>query len=237
MANSYGQIMRVGKKSFDPPNTIANLQGWFDAQDASTITLSTADITQWNDKSGNGRNLTTTRTASRPVYTANAINGYYAAYFDQLAEIFSSPFTSIGTTRTVFLIIKPTLADTGTYQFIISFENANVSNGLLKNNGSDKFTIVNGLTFIEGESLVTNRVDLWTSVFNSTSSSTQLNDNTPITGNPGNDVCDIFCLGSNYWNANILFKGYLGEVIVYSGVLSAGDQATVKEYLKDKWSL
>ena len=48
---------------------------WLDAADASTITESGGAVSQWNDKSGNGRNAVQATSANRPAYTTNALNG------------------------------------------------------------------------------------------------------------------------------------------------------------------
>jgi hypothetical protein len=52
---------------------------WFDAADASTITTSGANITQWNDKSGNNRNATQTTDANRMSYAEYQLNSINVA--------------------------------------------------------------------------------------------------------------------------------------------------------------
>ena len=47
---------------------------WLDAADASTVTTVSGNISQWNDKSGNGRNATQETSADRPALTAAALN-------------------------------------------------------------------------------------------------------------------------------------------------------------------
>ena len=42
------------------PDEITGLTAWYDASDAATITKSGADVSGWDDKSGNGNNLTNT---------------------------------------------------------------------------------------------------------------------------------------------------------------------------------
>ena len=39
---------------------------WFDAADATTITLNGSNVSQWNDKSGNNRNATQGTAAAQP---------------------------------------------------------------------------------------------------------------------------------------------------------------------------
>ena len=43
---------------------------WFDAADASTITLNGSTVSQWNDKSGNSRNISQATTANQPTYSS-----------------------------------------------------------------------------------------------------------------------------------------------------------------------
>lgn len=48
---------------------------WLDAADASTITLNATTVSQWNDKSGNGRNFSQATAGNQPVYSTSALNG------------------------------------------------------------------------------------------------------------------------------------------------------------------
>lgn len=71
---------------------------WFDASDASTIIESGGEVSQWNDKSGNGDNATWS--ISKPTYELGAFNGKDSIYFDgtDLLQIVGfnldlSPFT------------------------------------------------------------------------------------------------------------------------------------------------
>jgi hypothetical protein len=61
----------VWNESFWTPDGLgADLALWFDAADASTITLNGSTVSQWNDKSGNGRNVSQAVTAQQPAYDA-----------------------------------------------------------------------------------------------------------------------------------------------------------------------
>ena len=46
---------------------------WLDASDAATISPSGGPVSQWDDKSGNGRHATQTNAALRPIYTSNSV--------------------------------------------------------------------------------------------------------------------------------------------------------------------
>ena len=68
----------VGTSAFSPwtPDRLgAKLTNWYDASDASTLTLSGSIVVEWRDKSGNGRHLNTdSDTSKRPSFGATAFN-------------------------------------------------------------------------------------------------------------------------------------------------------------------
>ena len=68
-------IIYINSYALAPPWTPAQITTalWFDAADAATVTTSSNLVDQWNDKSGNGRNLSQT-SSSRPTYNATGQN-------------------------------------------------------------------------------------------------------------------------------------------------------------------
>lgn len=54
---------------------------WLDADDQSTITIATG-VSEWRDKSGNGRHFTQTTTANQPALSTNTFNGRNCVRFD-----------------------------------------------------------------------------------------------------------------------------------------------------------
>jgi hypothetical protein len=59
--------------AFDPL-TLSPL-AWWDASDASTVTVASGRVSAWDDKSGNGWHLSQADSGRRPVHSAAAING------------------------------------------------------------------------------------------------------------------------------------------------------------------
>jgi hypothetical protein len=80
------------------PWTPANITTalWLDAADASTVTTVSSAVSQWNDKSGNGRNAAQSTAGNRPAYQSAAQNGLNAVRFTAA----SSHFLTAGTTST-----------------------------------------------------------------------------------------------------------------------------------------
>ena len=58
---------------------------WMDAADQSTITIATG-VSEWRDKSGNGRHFTQSVAANQPSYNRNGINGLGTVSFDGTAK-------------------------------------------------------------------------------------------------------------------------------------------------------
>jgi hypothetical protein len=56
------------------PTQIAGCVMWLDAADATTLTLSGSNITQWNDKSGRGYTLTVPSGKTTPTYSNGVVN-------------------------------------------------------------------------------------------------------------------------------------------------------------------
>ena len=60
---------------------------WLDAADAPTITLNATTVSQWNDKSGNGRNVSQANSSLQPLYTLGGLNGLNIADFDGANDV------------------------------------------------------------------------------------------------------------------------------------------------------
>lgn len=70
---------------------LASPQWWFDAKEASTITHVAGFVSQWDDKSGNGRHITQTTAGEQPLYDSNG--GFIAPDGgDQLAFLGANGF-------------------------------------------------------------------------------------------------------------------------------------------------
>lgn len=64
---------------------------WLDAADTSTITLNGSTVSQWSDKSGNGRNAVQATASNQPTYTSNGLNGKPVLTFDGVNDFLVSP--------------------------------------------------------------------------------------------------------------------------------------------------
>lgn len=75
--------------SWTPARIGSSLALWLDASDASQIVLNGSNVSQWKDKSGNGRDFSQTSDATfQPVYVTggSGINGLAAIQFDGIND-------------------------------------------------------------------------------------------------------------------------------------------------------
>lgn len=105
------------------PKSIPQLAMWFDAADISTFVLASNVITQWNDKSGNGYNLSNINgSPSNPTYANNQVNLISNGQYLVNNTDFGSP-TSIA--FSIFIVATMTNAKT-----LLSWGNPD-ANGLI----------------------------------------------------------------------------------------------------------
>jgi hypothetical protein len=101
MERDLGEFIAAGG-TWTPSRITTDL--WFDAADASTITLNGSTVSQWNDKSGNARNISQVTTANQPTYSG--VNSEIT--FDGSNDILSN--ASVGATDlvsvTVIAVVK-----------------------------------------------------------------------------------------------------------------------------------
>jgi hypothetical protein len=71
-----------GVKLWRPDELGADLAVWLDAEDTSTITLNGSTVSQWNDKSGNGRHVSQENATQQPAYTTGALSNKPVLTFD-----------------------------------------------------------------------------------------------------------------------------------------------------------
>ena len=102
----------IASASAPPPTSpVAGYKAWYDASDTATITVSGSAVTQWNDKSGNGYNLTQSTAAYRPLSGTRTLNSKNVIDFDgsndslQAATASNWTFLSNSGGSSIFLVI------------------------------------------------------------------------------------------------------------------------------------
>lgn len=239
-ASKLGSLATYG--SLEIPETIAGLELWLDASDASSISTAGTGVDQWNDKSGNGRHAQQSTDANRPSTGTRTINSLNAIdfngssdYMDLASEV---PYVS-GEGLTMFAVIYADDLTTTTSNIIFGttasggielrvddspteLEFVRADQAVLQGTGGNDILINNtyvtlGAASSSGQSL---------SIDGSTNAGSGTN---PSFGNGVSRIGSSSGLTGKYWN------GLYGEMIVYNDVISVADRNIIGNYLADKW--
>lgn len=223
------------------PSDVSNLELWYDADDATTITDTGGLVDQWDDKSGNSRNLISSGT-DRPTITTDS--GDAAIQFSG-AEFLSvtglSTFNTSGE-ASIFAVMRQTVT-TGTQSFFVI---ANSSNDDIPLNRTQS----GSATRSEFDGTTQSRVDLAVSIDTLRRYIVARHDsanNSDIVNNLGNSATDISTgglaqnaekvfVGRDRFAGNF-FNGFLMELGYYSRRITDLERTDIEDYLASKWSL
>jgi hypothetical protein len=232
------------------PADVAGLVAWYDFSNGAAgslytdITLTTRVVNDGDqiagmaDRSGNSYSLTQATGASRPLYKVNQINGLSAGLFAGVnavsrQELFRLTTPAQSQPLTVLAVVKWT-STLG--MFAVSGDG----------NGYARMGSANPGTFVlfggSGEvASGTTPISLGTVyapsfILNGASSQGWINGVSKVTGNPGSTGWAGLRLGAFVNNTDPL-AGLIGEVLVYSGSLSATSHNGLGQYLATKWGL
>lgn len=244
------------------PSDIANLKAWYDASDTATITVSGTAVTQWNDKSANGYNLTQGTAGKRPQSGTRTQNGLNAIDYDGSDDVLAAStaanwaFLNNSGGSTYFMAIYTDTASDGR----MLLDTCGTTTGFVgvysyvKSTDAVNLVVVRGV----GGTVVSEQTTTQLATDNTASYWSFLSDPANATAS---NRCKIWKNGANPINTNIetaavsnsnpqyplglggqsflseSFDGLMCEVIFYSGLLSDTDRGKVETYLAAKWGI
>ena len=236
----------VGTAPFDP-TSVTGLTAWFDPSDTGSITDSGGIVSQLNDLSGHGNHVTNA-SGKGPVTGTRSHNGlnvldYYATERNWLRKTsFTQPSPC-----TVFVVAKSdTITNDGNGQrALIGWNTAGGATGcaLVQISGAMAITSGGAYPFKPDTTHTTSVANQWTGVFDGASSYVVRDGLAGSPDNPGSDGWSASPLiFGEVWKATteigyqVAWDGWIGEVLIYDGVVSPGDRLDIEAYLKAKWA-
>ena len=220
---------------FFSPLGIPGLLLWFDAADASTITVATG-VSQWKDKSGYSNHATQAVAANQPALQSAAQNGLNTIGFTSTAPLFFN-LTAGVTYPAAFTLAAIVQVPLSTKKLVI-LGNATTANY--------PFLSENNIYFTDGSG---NELNSQSAVGLASYASVILS----AGGSPATDVLDVngvsTSLGTTTTGVGLssliyigqetsdgfLSDGSIGEIIFYNAALNAAPVASLYQYLKHKW--
>jgi hypothetical protein len=235
----FGFPRQIGARSQNWTPAQITTALWLDAADASTIVLNGSTVSQWNDKSGNGRHVVQATAANQPPYDAAGINGKGALNITTAPRWLLYSDTSTGAEATIATIGSPVdltsnsrmaglVTTTTSTDARKSF--APASDGSFRYDGANNpgVPLPAGTQIRVSTRTATDAIDWRNGSFGF--QATPPTD--PIMRNfvAGNAiVLDSLALGT--------FTGLIGEVVVTYTAISTTDRQKLEGYLAWKWGL
>ena len=227
-----------GEAPFSPLDLSPNL--WLDATDAATITEVSGDVSQWDDKSGTGNNVTQTLSTDRPT-NGGSINGNNAIDWGSATNrkrLALNRGANTDNWQDVYIVGKWDAADTTfpRYNGLFSaFNSSGTASGIGLTGHAGNAYFFSGLKwydnlYLNSLSISTNQDVL--GVSNTVANAFYLS----FSANSAIGVNGIVVGGERNNNSNG-WQGVIGEVICYPTKLNATDRTKVNDYLKNKWGL
>ncbi len=246
---SYGVRTTVQRKWL--PTQISGLTLWTDASDPATITLSGTAVTQWNDKSGNGNNLSAEGIYSNAVVASNYQNKLNVLNFSG-SNVYRSPLNSAPYPADSFFVISLKTGATRNDIFSVAAAAADDFTGITTgaystnyewNQASSLGSRSYNTGFVEtvGPFLLMN----WTLANNNMvlrRNTVSIGGSTAYTWTKPTNA--VYYLGIRispnvYWGGvpDVPFNAYVAEIVSYSSALSLENRQQVEGYLAWKWGL
>jgi hypothetical protein len=239
---------------FDP-RSVSGCSLWLDAADTSSMTLSGSSVTQWNDKSGNGLNVSAA--SSQPTYVTNGLNGLGTLAFNGGQNLSAGSVTAgklLGNTggSSTFCVFSvsdntagsfPISWDDGsyTYRYIITWD----SSGIIFDLGDSSAGVSNRRITIPSSSITFANntyylVSFWQSggsaVLNVSGGAYTITTSSGFTGNIPTSTSRTFNVGTYVNTSTYNMKGNIAEVLIYNNHIPSNFRQ-IEGYLAHKWGL
>lgn len=234
------------------PTALSGCVLWLDAMDASTITTdATGSVSQWNDKSGRGNNVTQSDNTRRPEYRRAAFNGYPCVDWNTgsvSARVLTTSNNISMTSLTIFTVCR---GDASSGYLFVHNGNSSAGHAIWASTGpsirvgrgfiSDKDVSVSWLRDSVKKIVVT-RYDgkQHASNLSWVNGAMSNNINRSVAGtfddSDGRTTTGPIYIGNDQTPANT-WRGVIAEVIVFSRNLSDAERVLIERYLNKKWGL
>jgi hypothetical protein len=205
---------------------------WFDASDLSTITVATG-VSEWRDKSGNGRHMSQSTASYQPTLQIEKKNGLSCVRFEAASGAgfkHSMNTSALVNVRSAFCVAYRETTPNGVFNFIFSQAINNTSyqwasdyDDYLCLNVAETANWRNGSNYRNGSATAIVSVDykdVWSAFSFMCSGAME-------TSGIGQDRT------TGYWGS----QGSYGEVIWSTQALADADRLKVEGYLSHKWAI
>ena len=229
----------TASSSWTPAALGNSLAMWLDAADALTIIQSGGAVSQWSDKSGNGRHALPATVANQPTTGLVTINGRNTIDFDGSTDRMDIDNLAVNNLHTIYAV-GYTVNSSG-YRDLLRGKIVNEDLHFGQLNGSFSSFYGNNSSWADISANSPNRTSTSASIFGIVANgagiatpyhngTAQSNKNCTMAGTTtGFSIGSV--AGNNFWD------GPIAEIVVAPTALSTADRQKIEGYLAHKWGL
>lgn len=227
----------LGGGAFSPTD-LPGLEFWFETTNASTIIESGGDVSQWNDQSGNGRNISQGSAPNQPELVTDGGDSAISYTAASNTKLFATGLgvTGLSADWTYFAVWRQLF---GGSQTPVGFGTTSGNNGDMRS-GTNPSTFMSNNTFMTLTSAapgVVRHYYIWRVADDDADGIDDLGNTITDTNNtPVVTALDDIFSGSNV-DSGSDFTGFKFEFGAYSNKISDADRTALGSYLGNKWGL
>jgi hypothetical protein len=214
---------------------------WLDASDTSTITEVGGAVSQWDDKSGNGNNVTQGTAANQPTSGTRTINSLNVIDFDGFDVLFRADEVALRPSSFTAFVVLVSDTVSGRHDIVANGNSSfyATNNWILAHNsaaqaflGRTPSSVLTAGSFSVSTTVLMRWKHDGTTVTGAIDGTPTLNTSSTV----GTDNTTGTFVGNSY-ASTFGFNGAIAELIIVDGILSAGEIAATEQYLADKWGI
>jgi hypothetical protein len=223
-------VPMVGKLDL---GSISGLVVSSDASDASSITLSGSEVTQWNDTVG-GHHFTQSISTNRPFSGTRTQNGLNVIDFDGIDNFLTEADNLNIATSTIVLVFQADAVADG-MKIVDGYNAVGGGRNIIGVNGSS-FAQWAGQFWNSAQGTNTNP-HIAVAKFNGGNAQMWIDRTIGPIGNTGSNTLNGIKLGNEYSGAAQWFDGWIAQFAVFNRILTANEIRQVINGLNDKWAI
>lgn len=223
---------------FDPSIIGPSLLAWYDASDASTVTITSGKVSQVNDKSSYARHITQSTDSDRPTYETEVFNGKNALAWPTQNNGVNLRNSSSISFKEVFVVCQYINVEApnnfGQYATTVSGLNEIIMTGL--GAGTGFYTTGFDSFYLNADNAINRSANAFPDIktlgllrgYKSTAGT--------ITDTGGLVIgCDRTYSDENNVSINRGWMGYICEILILDAILDENTRALLEYYLAAKW--
>lgn len=221
------------------PANIAGLQLWLDADDLSTITEVSGKVSQWDDKSSAGNNVTQGVADDQPTTNATTHNSRNVLDFDGTNDFLLIPSGLYGIpagNNTTFMVVKSNLAETVQRMLFLGISGSTKMGFTYEVTAGVVLFIHGGAPQVTG--VTESNFNIFRGRRSGTTEAISLNGATEVTDTSAVDnTANEASIGSYRHGSDNFLNGSIAEVLIYNRSLTSAEITSVEVYLSNKWGI